>query len=441
MRAAWISAVLMLVAGCQCARVPDDVCLVGECEDGGNAGGGSAAGGGIPGVGGGNATGGGSATGGGDEPGGGGGGTTMGGGTGTTGGGSPFCEDWACVNNLLPPVAAPPASWATRALPLPSGVSASCEPRFLGGVKLMNGDVLLIPHCASHFVVLTQNVTSTRIGPPRGAGHSFGGALDCEGNVAAFPGDGALLLVPPAGQPRTVPGTVGSTAGGGGVFSGTCANPRFTFTDGLNLFHTGPDGGGSTVLWPSRWEQGRVEGCARTPYDNVCFTSDASEPSDGGPPVALLHGAFADDGSFTPYGQTFDARGAALARDETVVTIERNTGVMLFTPEIGAQQRVSPIDAPAGGLSWPATRGDGYVYVMNHEGLWWAPDDGSSGLRLFRVDGFAGLTEPFAGLVLMDDGAIVAVPGATQEILVLSPVDGGATVPSAVGLSPFFNKL
>ncbi|PZR11117.1 MAG: hypothetical protein DI536_18440 [Archangium gephyra] len=341
----------------------------------------------------------------------------------------------------MPPVSAPPTAWSTRTLSLPPGVVSNCEPRFLGGVKMLNGDVMLIPYCASHFVLISQNATTTTLGPETGGDRHFGGALDCEGNVAAFPVDGELLLVPPAGPPRRVPGTVGSTAGGGGVFSGTCATPRFTFTDGLNLFHTGPDGGGSTVLWPSRWEQGRVEGCARKPYDNVCFTSDASEPSDGGPPVALLHGAFADDGSFTPYGQTFDARGAALARDETVVTIERNTGVMLFTPEIGAQQRVSPIDAPAGGLSWPATRGDGYVYVMNHEGLWWAPDDGSSGLRLFRVDGFAGLTEPFAGLVLMDDGAIVAVPGATQEILVLSPVDGGATVPSAVGLSPFFNKL
>lgn len=78
---------------------------------------------------------------------------------------------------------------------------------------------------------------------------------------------------------------------------------------------------------------------------------------------------------------------------------------------------------------------------MNHEGLWWVPRAQGSGLRLFRVSGYSGLTGPFAGLVLMDDGKVIAVPGAAQESLVLEPVDGRATVPPAVGLSPFFNKL
>lgn len=444
MRALLVSAVVTF-ASCQCAQVPEEVCLVGECKDAGSMGGGSAV------------IGGGTATGGGDATGGGGGGSEAtgggdagpGGGMGTTGGGSavePFCTSWSCVTALETLRDMPPSTWSSSLLAIPSGVSSACTTQFSGAVKLLDGGVMLIPHCASHFVRVstsgsTANATAGPTKPPGGVVYS-GGALLCDGTVVAFPVNGDVTLIRPSGDVETLSGASAAGVYGGGVLSGTCTNPMLTLTDGLNVIETNLAGNATTGTFAPPYEANPLQGCVRTSTESRCLTSLATVRDAEGVDT-FVHGGLAVDSSFRTYvAGPFDTLGAAVRRaDSAVITIEKETGEMSIAPEIGNRQRKAPTTIPDGEITWPGSRGDGYVYAMSREGLWSARDDGSEGLSLYPLNGYASFARPFAGMALMNDGTIVAVPDEAPHILILRPADSRLSVPPEVGLSPFFNKL
>ncbi len=449
MRSLVISSVV-LFAACECAQVPDDVCLIGECDGGNTSGGGGTTGGGTGITGGG---GGGTATGGG-------GGAGTGGDGGGTGGGAVvpdagvqlFCETWRCVELSLPERRTSRPTFTVNAYDVPDA-DAGCTPLFSGGVLMPDDSVILVPACARHFVrVDVMSGAATNASPEiptlreNGAVGPFvpsfaGGVLDCAGNVVAFPlGNYALTRLTPAGNLEHFNS---STVSHGGVLRGTCSDAGVAMPSGNYQLETYTFGTGvstTTATGRSLEYTATMRGCYRRGVgDAECLFS-------GRPLLALGvatrgYVAGSTTGSFTDFGAfSSEVAGAAITRSGDVVIFNANTGESYLHTDTGGVRRSPDMVVDAGAVSWPASRGDGYIYAMGKHGLWVLDEDGDAGAELHRIRGYEALTQPFMGLVGHPSGALVVVPAESDQILILRP-DVPHLVPGRVLRAPFFNKL
>lgn len=441
MRAA-ILLVLLVLPACECAQVPDDLCLLGEC-DGGALGGGRG--------------------GGGASGGGGGGGALLGGGGGASsgGGGGPrplFCDDWTCVAAQMPPRAPGPASFELVSVSLATGVVVppTCGAAFLGGVLMGDDSVLAIPNCADHFMLIDVAGRSTRrIGPalPEVFGTDVdggtsrrtrfgGGVLSCDGSAIILPlgSDGGFRVWLDGGvEPLALPGRTL-----GGVLTGSCSAPSLSygdFADGAAsgaLFVDIPLDGGTGQRYPldpyipggfvrSRFGDGwgvrRSRGLPFLPYDLKL--------------VGPLNGGVPQEVSLVQAGN-WAAGSVGLTSTGSFYVVDVNTGNIVIRTEGSNSVQANGAGTPTQPVRYPVARGDGFIYAVNFDGLWIY--DEAQVLLPQRVLMPWFVPEPFAGLVVHPSGVLVAIPSQLTAVVLLVP-DGGVVVPGEVLRSPYFNKL
>ncbi|MFO0593933.1 MAG: hypothetical protein U0228_01480 [Myxococcaceae bacterium] len=478
-------AVAWLLGACTCAQVPDDVCLVGECDagalgggrgggrgggtgggamtgggatgggsDGGGAGGGAFGGGSATGGAGGGSAGGGSA-GGGSAGGGSAGGGSAGGGYGYTGGGFaapfPYCDTWSCVTANLPPRASAPPRFeriVTVAIPATVHFQPGCDNGwFYGGVLLADDTVLAIPACADAFVRIDlATEQATQWGPTwapittadGGSAQRFsGGVLWCDGTaIAISTGFGVAMRVWPDGGIDPLPLTRGST---GGVVAGDCTN-------GLGLLMSAPGslpGTGGWGEWNLDGTRAAAGGSALL-FQTRGFVRDATRSWAIINDTALGTGVYGlEDGRgaglmpFPRAGSNRRTLGAAVTRAGAVLLADATNRALSIASDAG--QSLFITDA-GGDLIFPASSATGFIYFYNQEGLL-VFDEGLDG-GFWRWPRTNVAIDPAVGLVVHPSGAVVTIPWGANEFVIFTSRDGGTQpVPGKVLRSPWFNKL
>jgi hypothetical protein len=375
-----------------------------------------------------------------------------------------ICQDWGCVSATLPPRLSSPPGFSIQRVPF-SGVGKDCAQKYFGGVLLVDGRVLAIPHCADQFLLIDPVLgTAAPIGPKLAAmldeggqpiGRYSGAILGCDANVWVMPYGGQTMqrvILPSDGGFEMYPKSLGLTglparAMGAALAESSCATTFELFLSpigGTMLYdaytqdrHFKSPPADATQPFQSRgvvhndkyvYMMGNAQlGGGVWPFDLFTYNS-ASKPF---PLFSRIPGDF---------------HGGALGRNRDVYFVDTLGNVTVQTYQnVNTGPHFDHAGAPLAaqrGFRWPATRGDGFIYAMG-QSLLAIDEDVDGGIYQLLgpelLDAGATTPTPFAGLVATPQG-FVAIPSEFPDVLLLRPDDGGS-LPLTTLVSPYFNKL
>jgi hypothetical protein len=340
---------------------------------------------------------------------------------------------------------------------LPAGitVASGCGTAYFGAVLMGDDSILAIPFCADHFLRIEPDAgTLTPIGPrldpplypvPDGGaeyGIPFGGGvLNCDGSALVFPAsaDAGFRIWPDGGFEAFF------AQGGarGAVLTGTCDAPTLAWGDFNYTLHVDvPLDGGAGRAFPidggySPW--GMVRSNDELPYAihrrstlGLIFNLQLVGP--------LPDRSGLQTSTFVMGLNSWGYAGTGVSSVGEEYVINASSGSIAFLRPGGALVQSNDAGTPTYSVIWPVTRGDGFIYSLNRDGLWSFDEAHQLPTQLQPLPLNLLYTYPFSGLVAHPSGALVGLPSEMGAVLLLDP-DVPLNVPGQVLRSPYFNKL
>jgi hypothetical protein len=120
--------------------------------------------------------------------------------------------------------------------------------------------------------------------------------------------------------------------------------------------------------------------------------------------------------------------------------IQSDTARIAFYRPMGTIVHENDAGTPTYAVVWPVTRGDGFVYAMNRDGLWSFDEAHQLPTQLQPLPLNLLNEYPYSSLAAHPSGALIGIPAESPAVLVLDP-DDGSKIPGQVLRSPYFNKL